>query len=112
MATKLSALSLDPAHIKLQLGSLWRSAHPLLKQHYFFSTLVFLGILIIAVFFMNQSLSIKTDSAYRSQQLSTGISGQFDQTTISKIEKLQRSSDQPADAPAPKPGVRTNPFAE
>lgn len=85
---------------------------PLLQHHFFFATLALLLILIGAVYVMNQTLQSPSDDAYREEKTRTSISGNFDQATIDKIERLQRSSDQSSGQPVFPSGTRTNPFGE
>lgn len=95
-----------------QLKHMVKPLKPLLQHHFFFAILALLLILIGAVFVMNQTLQTPSDEAYREEKTRTGISGNFDQATIDKIEHLQRSSDQSSGQPVFPPGTRTNPFAE
>lgn len=81
------------------------------KRHYFIVIIIILICLSVVVSMVNQTLQLATDDQYRDQKASTGVTAKFDQATINKIERLQRSNEQPA-ALAPPSGARTNPFAE
>lgn len=68
--------------------------------------------LIWVVFAVNETLSRPSDQDYRDKKQSELLKARFDQTTIKKIEALQKSADGATPPPAVPPGVRTNPFAE
>ncbi len=95
-----------------QLPRLLRPLKPLLRHHYFISITLLLIIVIVAVFIVNQTFQAPSDDSYRDEKLRAGISGKFDQATIDKIERLQRSSDQATTPVALPVGIRVNPFVE
>src|SRR5688500_17174479 len=88
-----------------------RVLKPLSKHHYFAYSIALLCGLAVAVFMINETLTVPTDEAYRAEKLSTGVNANFNQQTIKKIEELKRSSEAGDNLSLPT-GVRTNPFSE
>ncbi|MGH7196798.1 MAG: hypothetical protein ACREGJ_03480 [Candidatus Saccharimonadales bacterium] len=84
---------------------------PLALHHYFVFLLLLLLGLTLAVYQVNQILSMPTDENYRQEKLSSGLKVRFDQDTIEKVKSLQKSSEQ-ATGSEPLPAGRINPFAE
>ena len=82
------------------------------KHHYFIFSVLLLCGLTAAVYLVDLTLSAPIDQAYHDQKLSQSLSSSFDQSTIKKIENLQKSNEHSAVAPDIPAGARTNPFAE
>lgn len=94
------------------VDKLLRPLKPIVRHHYFITTLGILICLIVAVYLVNQTLQEPSDEAYRTEKMSTGINARFDEATIEQVELLQRSSDSPSGVEPLPSGARTNPFAE
>lgn len=95
-----------------QLLNVLKKFKPLLKHHYFIILFLMLCGLAYAVFEVNNTLGMSSDEAYEQKKISESLQAKFDESTIDKIEALQKSNENGGSAPAPKPGVRTNPFSE
>lgn len=71
---------------------------------------LFISVLIGAVFGLNLALSQPSDETYRSQKMNEAQSARFDTETIQKIKTLNARQQTNTDATAP--GTRSNPFGE
>lgn len=71
---------------------------------------LFISVLIGAVFGLNLALSQPTDESYRLRKMNEAQSARFDTATIEKIKMLNARQQTNTDALAP--GVRNNPFGE
>lgn len=84
------------------------------RHHYFFVTVLLFGSLAFAIYTVNETLNMPTDSAYYDEKLKSTIGRKFNQSTketIEKIRQLQKSTD-PSSGEQPLPDGRINPFAE
>ena len=95
-----------------QLLVMLQKFKPLLKHHYFAILFLLLCGLAYAVYEVNNTLGMPSDETYRQQKVLESLQAKFDETTIGKIEALQKSTDNGSSSAAPKPGARTNPFTE
>lgn len=103
---------MKPIKLPPQLIKIIARVKGLGKHHYFIFSVLLLCGLTAAVYLVDITLSAPIDQVYHDQQLSQSLSSSFDQTTIKKIENLQKSDEHSATPPALQPGARTNPFAE
>lgn len=84
------------------------------RHHYFISVVFLISGLAAAVYVVNDTLSMPTDTAYQEEKLKATIGTQFNKSandTIEKIKALQRSSE-PSSQTNTLPSGRINPFAE
>lgn len=90
-----------------------RILRPIAKHHYFIVTIILFSGVGVGVYWVNETLNMPGDDAYRMQQQQSTIGSKFNQSTkdtITKIEALQKSTDS---TPASTlPAGRINPFAE
>jgi hypothetical protein len=103
-------LGLDVHSLKTLLAKF----KPIARHHYFIVTVLLFGSLAFAIFTVNETLNMPTDSTYYDEKLKSTIGRKFNQNTkdtIEKIKQLQRSTD-PSSPDQPFPEGRINPFAE
>lgn len=92
--------------LKSQLSSL---SQLIARHHVIIFLVISLGSLTYAVYTVNQTLSMPTDSNYQTEQLSKSISTRFDENTIDKVNQLRSRQEAAA---VRLPGGRINPFNE
>ena len=90
-----------------------RILRPVAKHHYFIVTIILFSGVGVGVYWVNETLNMPADDAYRAQQQQSTIGSKFNQSTkdtITKIETLQKSTDSTPTSALP--SGRINPFAE
>ena len=78
-------LGLDSKQLLLKLK---QGFAPILRHHVIIAFVFVVGVLIAAVFIVNDILTQTTDQAYLAEQQSEGVKTRFDEATIKRVDAL------------------------